>query len=249
MAAPPKLRSLRFEDLPGLPTEVKPLVDALNPFLVDVGNGIGGQLVIGQNVAGGYKTVDVVVPSPWTTLADASLKNSWVNFGSDFDLLAGYRIDASGRVYLKGFVKDGTAVDGTEIFTLPAGYRPAGRKRFSVSSNSAAGGCDVYADGKVAFSYGSNTNFSLEGIAFDAVPAAAPPAFSGTGWPLVMQTGMSLPPKAVFVAQALDLASDAYTLEVGQPEWRLNAKGQVVVRRIGGLTPQRKYRLTFLFLA
>lgn len=101
---------------------------------------------------------------PPPALIAPSLLNSWANFGGSAQV-AGYLKDA-GYVHLTGVVKDGTATPGTVIFTLPSGYRPAAEETFVVASNGAYGECVIQSDGDVTINAGSNTSFSLCGIAF-----------------------------------------------------------------------------------
>jgi hypothetical protein len=56
-----------------------------------------------------------------------SLQNSWVNYGGSLQA-SGYTLIGGangGIVALRGSIKDGTATDGTLLFTLASGYRPA----------------------------------------------------------------------------------------------------------------------------
>lgn len=93
-----------------------------------------------------------------------TLLNSWVNFGAGFGN-AGYYKDAFGIVHLRGTVATGVA---GLIFTLPAGYRPAGRSIFCVIANNALGRVDVDTNGDVIQTIGSNVFVSLESITFRA---------------------------------------------------------------------------------
>jgi hypothetical protein len=56
--------------------------------------------------------------------AALTLENSWVNYGSPYQV-AGVSRNNFGRVFLEGLVKDGTYSDGTTITTLAEAYRPA----------------------------------------------------------------------------------------------------------------------------
>lgn len=62
-----------------------------------------------------------VQPSGGADPGVAAFTNSWVNF--DAAKPVGYMKDRMGFVHLQGYAKSGT--DGTSIFTLPEGYRPA----------------------------------------------------------------------------------------------------------------------------
>lgn len=102
--------------------------------------------------------------------SNPSFQNGWVNYGSGY-LNAGYFEDSLGVVHLRGLVRNGTfgEVSGT-IFTLPVGYRPAGRVIFSVmTSPNAAGRVDVLPTGDVRAIAGSSGYLSLEGISFRAL--------------------------------------------------------------------------------
>lgn len=93
------------------------------------------------------------------------LLNDWVNYGDPY-ATAGYTLDASGFVHLKGVVKDGVA--GT-VFVLPAGFRPARHTvATGMSASNAACRIDVATDGTVtAFGY-NNALVSIDGITFKA---------------------------------------------------------------------------------
>lgn len=75
---------------------------------------------------------------------NATLENSWVNFGGSF-ATAQYRKIGS-LVELRGVIKDGTSTDGTTMLTLPAGYRPAATLIFATDP---AVRFDIASDGTV----------------------------------------------------------------------------------------------------
>lgn len=72
--------------------------------------------------AGAWAAWKEIVPfdTGWT---DATLLNSWVAYGGAY-ATPGYRKVGS-QVFLRGLMKDGTTASGTDLFQLPAGYRPA----------------------------------------------------------------------------------------------------------------------------
>lgn len=72
--------------------------------------------------------------SGWQTL---TLSNSWTNQGGSptYGPAACRRFGA--HVMLRGLLVPGTTTDGTTMFTLPVGYRPATAMRFPVVSNGA----------------------------------------------------------------------------------------------------------------
>jgi hypothetical protein len=99
----------------------------------------------------------------WTA---PSLLNSWVNFDSGTYTLTGYYRDPSGRVHLRGNLKNGTI--NTAMFTLPANYRPQYKQRFVCVSNGALGIIEVDTSGNVTCTTGNNTYVSIDGISFRA---------------------------------------------------------------------------------
>jgi hypothetical protein len=126
---------------------------------------------------------DVVVrvaSSTWTSLSGVvfptttswsapSLGNSWVDYGGAF-AGAGYYKDGSGVVHLRGLVKDGTTTQGTVIFTLPVGSRPAYDLIFPVPSSGGSdsyGAVDIKSSGDVWIrGLAGSTYLSLSGISF-----------------------------------------------------------------------------------
>lgn len=83
---------------------------------------------------------------------------------------------------------------------------------------------------------------------FEATSPAAPAPFSGTSWPIELAAAnYSATTKMVLLAQAYDMTNaTAVSVGAANVDWiRLN-NGNVLVRAIHGLTPERFYRLTFL---
>ena len=90
--------------------------------------------------------VDFQEPTPWQSV---TFSNSWVDYGSNYDT-AQYRKLANGMVELKGFVKNGTTAAGTQMFTLPVGYRPGGWNYFpAVTSSGSTGSIEIRSTGFV----------------------------------------------------------------------------------------------------
>jgi len=52
------------------------------------------------------------------------LLNSWTNLGSGY-APAGFYKDGLGRVHLRGVLVPGTTTNGTPLFVVPLGFRPA----------------------------------------------------------------------------------------------------------------------------
>lgn len=108
-----------------------------------------------------------------------TFQNSWENYsGVNSDQAsAGYYKDDSGMVWLKGLIKkspyNAAATANQILFTLPAGYRPAGtgidgKYIFATASNSIFGRVDVYPNGDVVVETGRLEWISLAGIHFRA---------------------------------------------------------------------------------
>lgn len=112
--------------------------------------------------ADGRETALWTYPSP---------SSPWSNYGLGYTSLCYKR--ENGVVYLEGLIKGSTSTSTGTIFTLPAGYRPAGGTLIFLGH--ASGGITdlrVYTSGTVAvsgFLAGGNANdVSLSGISFPA---------------------------------------------------------------------------------
>ena len=132
----------------GVTSAIQTQIDAINTSLTTLTDSVNG------------------VGLSWTAL---TLLNSWVNFGGTVSD-ASYVKYAHGLVELKGVVKDGTAVAGTVIATLPVGFRPAEDRLFAIDTNATTvnGKVVIRSDGDIEFNGGGNTYFSLDGIVFRA---------------------------------------------------------------------------------
>jgi hypothetical protein len=98
--------------------------------------------------------------------------NSWVNYNSSTDQVAGYVKDASGRVWIRGAMSGGSS--GTSAFTLPAGYRPTKKETFSIiaGTSQSSGMAEIATSGTVTLTsiFGDTNAFaSLAGISFSTV--------------------------------------------------------------------------------
>jgi hypothetical protein len=139
----------------------------------------GTVLIDGVAAANGMLKVDAngnlrsLLAGAWSnSFLAPSLLNSWTNYGSGIQT-AGYMIDALGFVHLRGSIAPGTTSDGTNLFQLPLGFRPASRLIFqcnaaSGSNNGSSARVDVYANGNAQiFGYPSGGIIvSLDGIVF-----------------------------------------------------------------------------------
>jgi len=91
-------------------------------------------------------TVSITSGYSWVTL---SLASPWASYGSPWGPGA-YRKFPDGTVRLRGLVQGGAI--GTNISTLPAGYRPGQYYLFVVANATGAVRIDVYTDGSVTLS-------------------------------------------------------------------------------------------------
>lgn len=125
-----------------------------------------GKILVGGQEYGGAAPSVPPVPA----FIAANLLNGWSNNGNTAQWpqsVAGYRKHADGTVELTGLVNGG--VVGTNIFNLPAGYRPANQKAIPVVS--AANGdtiafIKVQPNGNVLFSAGAPSLVFLTGVRF-----------------------------------------------------------------------------------
>ena len=100
---------------------------------------------------------------PWT---NAALIAPWANYGPGWGG-AQFMKDSLGFVRLRGLIKSGPP--GSNIFSLPGGYRPnVNYLHCTTFGAEASGRIDVYPDGRVYFVNGNNGWVSLDGIVFQA---------------------------------------------------------------------------------
>lgn len=96
-----------------------------------------------------------------------TLEGAWAPFGSVYELPGFYK-DSTGRVHLKGLVKDGT---GT-IATLPPGFRPKLRHMFCAMSGigvtDIGRAVEVQPTGGIVYGGAAPLYLSLDGISFAA---------------------------------------------------------------------------------
>lgn len=102
---------------------------------------IGG---IGDNAWGAWMYLNA-----YQAWQDLTLPGDWVAFGGTTFAAPQYAIDQGGNVNIQGIVKSGTVTPGTIIARLPAGYRPARDKHFTVINSDAWGSVKVKANGDV----------------------------------------------------------------------------------------------------
>lgn len=98
---------------------------------------------------------------------NASLKNSWVNFGS-LEGPAGYAKDSLGVVHLRGLIVGGSS--DTTAFALPKSMRPKHYLYLPIYvSNHTVGTMEIHPDGSVVpVATNAKLGSSLDGVSFVA---------------------------------------------------------------------------------
>ena len=120
---------------------------------------------------------------PWHEIPDSALSNGWVYYGPTPSTPASnstpaYYKNPFGQVYLKGVVRNGTAIGS--LFKLPAGYAPKNQTILSTTSVGSSGNvyqlCTIYIDSMGNINLENNcptgvSNWvSLDGVTFRAGP-------------------------------------------------------------------------------
>ena len=126
----------------------------------------------GTNLATRLSLQSIFYPYTNTNWINLTTINSWVTYGSPYTTPQ-YTKSSDGLVSLKGLVKSGNTAgleaDNTNVIaTLPAGYRPAMRALYCVSSNNNYSRIDIDNSGNIRYITGSNVWLSLDGITFYA---------------------------------------------------------------------------------
>ncbi len=102
---------------------------------------------------------DVLLREQWRVVGgsnEPAFENSWAIYDSTY-APARFLKTAAGVVFIEGMVKDGSAT----IFTLPTGYRPGYKLRFTAQGDSGIGQLDIDTDGTVDYVAGGNTWFAI----------------------------------------------------------------------------------------
>lgn len=134
-----------------------------------IGGAIQATTPVEQNNSGSSET-DTILISSLTYIPSInqpsytapSLLNSWTNLGGSEEV-AGYYKDSCGVVRIKGTLAGGTTTAATNLFVLPAGYRPLATQRFAVDSNGSYASIAVAANGAVYIvTCPSSTSLSID---------------------------------------------------------------------------------------
>ena len=116
-----------------------------------------------------YFTIsDIQLPVPDATHwvggpGEPAFQNGWVKYNTTYNP-PGFWKDPWGTVHLSGMLKSGTS--GTDMFTLPVGYRPEYAQLYPALSDTGMGRVDVYPDGRVQHISGGTAWFSIDGRTF-----------------------------------------------------------------------------------
>lgn len=243
-----KIDAEQLVNLPGHEA-LRRIASAINDRGEATANQLDSRLTVADNMLAAVKSIHARIPAmPWREVGatgQPAFENSWVNYNSATHETAGFAIDDSGWVRLKGLVKLGVAAS---IFTLPVGYRPSLFRHFAATANNADSVVSIDSAGSVKQNAGSTVWLSLDGMGFNATSPSAPDAFSGNGWPLLISSGLGVPVKGVTVWAALDEtdASNKGSGAVGV-SWVRGPDDAVSIRRMSGLTPGRTYTVTLVF--
>jgi hypothetical protein len=97
---------------------------------------------------------------------EPAFQNGWTNYDTVNYSTCAFRKDGQNFVYLKGTITSGAA--STNIFTLPAGYRPSQLLMFDPYGGEYNSNVTVYSNGVVHKGPNYNTFVSLDGIVFHA---------------------------------------------------------------------------------
>ena len=100
------------------------------------------------------------------TINIPTLRNSWVNFVDDNSHRNACYYKKSNIVYLEGMIKGGMTAPYTELFTLPAEFRPSSDIYFPVACSGEIGQITIAKDGIVKIVSGNNSWLSLNGISY-----------------------------------------------------------------------------------
>jgi hypothetical protein len=239
---------LTRDDYPSQAEWIERLLRPLNLFSQSAVNAVNGGLVVSQNVMAMYKTARVKMPPvPWQNLTP---ENSTQTVGEP---PLSYIVRPCGCIDLRGAVAPTTKADGTVIFTLPnASLYPEFTETLPLihDHGSSHSYCKIsHTDGKLRIYKlsSSATNIFFNSVTFYAKNPPAPMAYMGPDWPIKLATDMPLPVKACFAAQCTDVdTNEKLSNGLGGVEWESTRRGEIQVKRVEGLTPNRSYDITFL---
>jgi hypothetical protein len=239
------------------PETLQKLFQTLNPTLNDTASAMDRRLALRSNLATAVKTVTVTAPDWIPVNSETSgvrpyFGTNWSNYtGADFNEPAQYWVEDSGRVAWAGMVANSGAPSAGDVLVyLPANVSLDLGKPFPAVTDTGAGAVDARNDQTLTYRSGGSTWLSLNAISYhvDVLPA-----FSGAGWPLIVKPvgddGRALggPPVWAALGRAEDLDAQTNTAHVaGGLDWATDARGNAIIKRVGGLRPGRRYRLTFV---
>lgn len=247
MAPRPPISRISLEDVAGI-EGIDKLLPPLNAFMTSTCGALDKGITFSENHQAQIKVLDVVVPSPWVTVAPFS--NSWVNYGTPF-FNAAYRKWDDGTVELRGTVKGNDATFTTtlgDIFTLPAGYRPESDIIITTTSVDAFAQARISALGVVKATVALNTGvkwFSLDGIRFLASDASPGPNLSST---LSFKSELKSKCLGLIPIAAASKTTPGTLVQLPRVAWEDSGTGQIKISNLLGVSPG-SYSFTFLAIA
>ncbi len=165
----------------------------------------------------------------------------------------------NGVVWLRGAVADGTP--NTDIFTLPAGYRPATTTIYNAVGDPGGapefGALEITSGGLVTHMAGSEAAFYFN-LFFQATqPVAHPRHFRGqdtygTFWPIKMRHDLGARVAGCIPVQLIQEGGQVWESELTScsPDWEDAGDNQhIFIHHVPGLQPGRRYTLEFLLFA
>jgi hypothetical protein len=138
-----------------------------NPGSLRINDNTGKESVGIYGDIGNVRISGHIIQDDWIS---PELLSPWIIYcgnGGGYNV-PGYFRDKNGIVHLKGLVTPKENGEGTTIFILKDGYRPARQELQTVNSDNNFARCDIYTDGRVFAFYVKKDWFSLDGITFRA---------------------------------------------------------------------------------
>lgn len=274
MAKAPSLRGLAIEDFQNLTPEVRvgmeQLSKSLSPFLADTTDALMGRLTLRENLDAIIKPVDVAMPAVASSSTgpffDLFSSGTWVSPGD------GERVSLVGGEWVWGgtaLADGGLPADGTALGTVRTQYRftygsprafvlpvyddVANRMLTGVFDVSPAGVFTIrQLAGEDAGTRENTLLISLDAVRYEATLSAAvvePPLNIKVSLDANGKKLGALRPVLALPVAAQDVTAHSNPVSVPTPTiaWD-HATDGIVIKRIQGFSPGRKYRIHLLLL-